>query len=291
MVIRCKNNSNILGDLIKINKNNKNKKLITDLYNKTRRITSLYTQKKVVKNKDGLEKTIEKKCECTVITNLMDANIFSDENILKIYKLRWDVDVYIKYIKNNFKCEYLTEKKEINYQKMYFCEMILTYISRILIYKKLKKTNSSNFIKKRISIPVEAVKKRGRKSNAQKKREEEIKNNVLVACKITINESNLIGGIFTDLLDDIFENNLTQAKLDNFCKSYIIINKNELNREFERKAISPCKKWYIKALAELSRYKKIIDAIENNTLHKLKGKLKTDAKKIKIVIDFDHKNG
>jgi len=52
------------------------------------------------------------------------------------------------------------------------------------------------------------------------------------------------------------------------------INKNELNRIFERKSIVPFTKWYVKMYHKKYEYDKIFDAIENNTINKLNKNLK-----------------
>lgn len=55
------------------------------------------------------------------------------------------------------------------------------------------------------------------------------------------------------------------------------IIKNEIDRSFERKSIVPFTKWYVKMYHKMYEYRKILEAIENNTIDKLNKNLKCKA--------------
>ena len=101
--------------------------------------------------------------------------------------------------------------------------------------------------------------------------------------KWSIVNSNLMSGIFEELLYSIISGDLKQEQIRSFCKSYIHIIKNELNRSFPRYSKTPFTKWYIKQYSIFAEILKIINAIENNTLHKLNDNLRSKAKNIKII--------
>lgn len=192
------------------------------------------------------EHSLKIKNDCVIITNLLDENIYPNELILNHYKSRWDIEVFFKYIKSNYKFQHIKEKSKMNCIKMYFCELIITYIAKLIERYYIKK----------------------------------LENNV----KVKINKSNLVNGIFDVLLYDILNGQLSDNKLNQFCKTYIKIVKNKDNRSFPRTSNTPFSKWYVKGYSNLTKYMTIIEAIKENDLTKLNKNLKTIAKKI-ISID------
>ena len=72
-----------------------------------------------------------------------------------MYKYRWDVETYIKLIKKNFKFETMKEDVLNSYKKLYYCELILVYILKMIthVFLKSKSKNKkamSTVIRKKI---------------------------------------------------------------------------------------------------------------------------------------------
>ena len=188
---------------------------------------------------------ITMKYEYTLLTNLNSAD-YDDDEIKKIYKERWSVELFFKLLKYNFKFEHLTEhnKKQSSdsYLKLYLVNLTMIYLSKIIekmyIYnngfeenKEIKKTNntvSRTYIRK-------------------------------------INKSLVIKGCY-NIIKELFNGCLTSKKLkdisDNFVKySYILQGIKK-----ERKAKTPFLKWYVKGHSNRSLLCKIIEAkLTNNT--------------------------
>ena len=137
---------------------------------------------------------------------------------MKYIKKRWDIEVFFKLLKSNFKFRDIRETKEININKLIFIELIIILITKILkIYhfSKIKSIKSININ------------------------------------KIKINESNLLKGyilvyfvckyMFRDL--HIILSKLTKDIIDNFTRTYILQIKNGDNRSFERVSLRTFSKW------------------------------------------------
>ena len=103
------------------------------------------------------------------------------------------------------------------------------------------------------------------------------KNNTISTCKIKINESLLINGIFENLLLDIITGKLDMTLIEKFTDSYCKIIKNEKNRHFERISLQPFTKWYIKKYLTEYKYCKILEALSNDNFEDLNKNLKTKA--------------
>jgi hypothetical protein len=251
-IIRIKSNSNILKRL----KSKENSKELRYFGKRVRIIRHNETYYKTVKRKGKLY-TLEVTAQYDLITNLMNRNTFPDSKILEIYRSRWDVEVFFKLVKTNFKFSKLIESKPEQTHKSIYCELSLCYISKILENIYLKTQKYSNIIKK--------------------------KNGKKVKCAITVNKTNIIKGIYDNLLVDIIQGNLTVDKLNKFCNSYIIIIKNEPNRAFSRKSKIPFSKWYVKQYHEKYDYDTIIEALINDDKQNLNKNLKVKGKHVKII--------
>ena len=132
---------------------------------------------------------------------------------------RWNIELFFKFIKNNFKFNEIINNIEIDQKKMYICEMIMSYITKIIEYDYwLLNKPPSNIIKK------------------YNKKTKETTN---VTATIKINESQLVKGIFDEILYDLIKGTLKYEEYIKFCKIYIKITKNELNRKCTRIARSP----------------------------------------------------
>jgi hypothetical protein len=194
-----------------------------------------------------------------LVTNL-DKDKYSDKQILDFYRLRWDIEVFFKFIKSNFKFSHLLESDNVNHQKMYICELIISYLLKIFsnMYTTKNNINKTGTITKR-------------------------KTNKKVECTIKINESNLLAGIYDELLNYILSGSLTDELFEKLMKYYVKIIKNETGRSFERVSKMPFSKWYIKKYSDKSKYQRILSAIVEGTVDKLDKNLKILANKVTAI--------
>ena len=88
--------------------------------------------------------------------------------------------------------------------------------------------------------------------------------------------------IYNNLLEDIVYGALTKHKVDMFCKTKIVTIKNTNNRAFPRYSKTVFTKWHSKGYSDISKYARIVEAIENGTVNELHHNLKTLAKRINI---------
>jgi hypothetical protein len=218
-VIRIKNN------ITKQTKKNTDKDYV--LQKCTFVYDSCIINKIIYNKKNNKNVLIKNKNIYNFITNL-DRSKYNDKDIINIYKKRWDIEVFFKLLKNNFKLENVKDSKADNLYKLIYVELIITLISKIIkIYYFNNKKDKFN----------------------------------------KINESNILKGIFRDLMKDIIKGKLTKSILDNFINSYIIKDRNKDNRNFERVSLKPFSKWYIKKYHTTYKYNKLIEAdiTKNNT--------------------------
>lgn len=92
----------------------------------------------------------------------------------------------------------------------------------------------------------------------------------------------MISGVYEKILKQIIYGKLNENILDKFVNSYITVYKNQDGRNFIRKSLLPFSKWYVKMFHNISKYTKIINSIENNTVNILNKNLKSMSKNIKI---------
>jgi len=248
-IIRSRGDANNLDPNTRLSKSNRNYKIIMDLRSKTRHIVCKNIVEKVVHDTKGkkniIKHTIRIEDNCHLITNLLDCDNYPPDQLAIIYKSRWDIEVFFKYLKHNFKFQHLREKdKQNNYEKLYMSELIITYIAKII------------------------------------EKENEHKNK---GTTIKINESHLVKGIFDKLLHKLLHNKLVTNEYNNFCKTYIKLINNKRNRSFPRTSKTAFSKWYVKGYSHNSQLVKMINAILNNTINKLNKNLKTKAKRIKEI--------
>lgn len=199
----------------------------------------------IKKDKNNNDKKLVRKLACHMATNL--DTTYNDETIRNIYKSRWDIEVFFKLVKSNFKFSYLTEhNKRTNecYAKTY---------TIIIIYFLLEKLFESIIIKP----------KQDNKYN------------------IKYNKTLALNGI-KQLIPHIIRTDLTINMVLNYIKAYfkkVMCEKNKLNPRISKR---PFTKWYIKYYSDYYKYAKIIDCIENNKLDSLNKNLKLEASNIKI---------
>ncbi len=199
--------------------------------------------KKVYNKKINKKETIKCNNKYTLITNL-SRDMYTEQQILDIYNKRWDIEVYFKYIKDNFKLQHLKEQKTSDNKKLLICQSIIVIIARII---------------KNICMSLNKSKNKDKN-------------------KYKLNESLLIKGIFDQLLLDIINGNLTSTKIKNFIDTYCIHIKNELNRTFERKSLIPFTKWYVKKYHSVYKYTKILESLIDGNINNLNKNLKSKAK-------------
>ena len=213
---------------------------------------SFSLEKQVFNKKKNKYETIICNNKYSIITNIKE-EIYTENKIFKIYEDRWNIEVFFKYLKKNFKLINLKEKKKEDNDKTITCQLIIIYISQLL--KKYFIENNKVKLKKSINK----------------------KNNTITTCKIKINESLLIEGIFDNLLLEIIKGQLNKQLIENFINCYCKIIKNENNRSFERISLQPFTKWYIKKYLNDYKYCKILEALHNNDYKELNKNLKTKA--------------
>jgi len=192
---------------------------------------------------------LEVQNDCVLITNIPMDESYTDAKILELYRSRWDIEVFFKYLKSNFKFQHIMETEVANYKKMYVCEMIITYITRIV----------EKHYRERVTL----------------------KNKPGTSYKV--NMSNMVSGMFDFMIHNIIYDKLTDQLLDQFCSNYIIIVRNRLNRSFPRTSKKPFTKWYIKGYSNQTRFMRIVEAVINNTVDELNKNDKMIARKIKKI--------
>jgi len=260
-IIRVKGQGTNLNPLNIIKKNVPNYNKIMNIKDKIRIIKYENVITKLIfsgKSKKKIEKhKIKIKNDCVLVTNILNKIEYNDNQILEYYKSRWDIEVFFKYIKYNFNCsavQHQKEKYKKDSKKTYLCDLIITFIAKLVERYYINKFCNNNENKD----------------------------------KIKINKSNLTKGIFKHLLYAILNEKLDDNKLDNFCKSYIKIVVNKKDRTFPRNSKTPFTKWYIKGYSDQTKFMKIIDYIINNTVDKLNKNLKTIAKRIINIDDKEY---
>ena len=213
---------------------------------------SFSLEKQVFNKKKNKYETLICNNKYTIITNIKEET-YTENKIFKIYEDRWNIEVFFKYLKKNFKLINLKEKKKEDNNKTIICQSIIIYISQLL--KKYFIENNKVNLKTSINK----------------------KNNTKTTCKIKINESLLIEGIFENLLLEIIKGQLNKQLIEKFINCYCKIIKNENNRHFERISLQPFTKWYIKKYLNDYKYCKILEALSNNNFEDLNKNLKTKA--------------
>lgn len=235
-IIRAKNKCNT-ESLNKLKNINKNIKLVT--YNDN---IEKYAFIRNSKKDESINVKYLIKNECKIITNV--ENITNDE-LLKVYRKRWNIETFFKFIKSNFKFQYLIEKNRDAINKTYICEKILIYIQRLLLIVY----NNENKDKDKLTPE-------------------------------NVNNSNLLKGIYEYLLEPIITGTLEPKNIKNYFGSYLIKINNKKNRHYPRKSNKPFTKWYIKEYSNITKISRILNAIINCTINNLNKNEKLVAKKL-----------
>ena len=134
-IIRIKGNGKFFNGTTRIKKSDKDSKFIKvinenayiNTYNNTLKKT-IFTNNKKKKNE---QHTIEIKNDCILITNL-NKDIYDKDKVLSLYKSRWEVEVFFKYIKSNFKFQHTSERNNDKNTKNRICNLIVIYMAKII---------------------------------------------------------------------------------------------------------------------------------------------------------------
>jgi hypothetical protein len=253
-IVRAKGKADNLDDMCDLKKSTKHYDIIKELRKKIRIVKCFNTYDKIVfssKSKKITNKIYHLKVvnDCVIITNLLDKSKFSDSDILDLYRKRWEIEIFFKFLKKNFKVQFINESDVRQYQRSFICEMILVYILKIFQYYYLKTK----------TINVQQDK------------------------SFKFNDSLLMTGIFDSLLRSIIEGHLTENQINHFCESYFKIIINKKDRRFPRTAKRPFCKWYLKGYSASTRLVKILETIETGKIDDLNKNLKLIAKRITII--------
>jgi hypothetical protein len=295
-IIRAKDNMDIFNDEIKskikdkikkntkknIKKNtkneNKNSIIIDD---NIRTIKYTVTSTNILKNKKNnkeLNFTLNK--EFYLITNL--PKDYSDDIIKTMYQFRWNIEVFYKHLKNNFKYDIFYNEDKNTIEKLKYVEMIIYTLNRLLILISLneKYKENNNIFNNAVKIRSSVLEKKDMRLKKNKiAYDEYLKNNSYI-CSIRVNISHSIIGFYKLILNKFINGNLSETDINKYNKNYVKIQRNKLNRNFCRTSISPFSKWYIKNYSRLNEFKKIIKAIENDKIDSLNKNLKLKAKEL-----------
>ena len=234
-VIRVKNNCVCL-------KNKKPKNINNNIRFISYNVNVLETKK----DKNNNDKSLMRKLSCYLATNL-DLT-FDDEAVRNMYKSRWDIEVFFKLVKSNFKFSYLTEHNGQTrecYEKT-ICVILIYFLLENLFELLMPKPKQNN--------------------------------------KYTIkyNKSLALKGI-RQIIPYIIKTNLTTNMLLNYMGAYFKKVKCEKNKSNPRISKRPFTKWYVKHYSNFYKYAKIIDCIENDKIDTLNKNLKLEALNIQIL--------
>lgn len=253
-IIRIRDDAIILNDNLDEYKNRKDYNDAIYIKDNTRIISCnticekyIYSRdpnKKYKRNCKKINKTIlTVRSDCHLITNLLDDELYDDDRCLKLYKSRWDIEVFFRFIKDTYKFSKLTEKNQNANLKSYFCILAIEIIIKIIVKKYLLSQQKT-----------------------------------MTDCKF--NHSNLVKGITDFFLMNLISGKVSDNEFLRFCKSYIHFIKVKKDRNYPRISKTPYSKWYVKQYSVNANLIKIIHAIKNNCLNKLNKNLKTSANKI-----------
>jgi hypothetical protein len=279
-IFRLKDNLDILDDDKVLNNKDKNNAIKIAIKNNPNIKIIEYSEKtikKIVKKTNEIV-TIKFDSKFYLLTNLGDHENFSDKLIKNIYNSRWNIEVFNKYIKNNFKFEkfYLKNNEEI--EKIKYLDLIISIITKLFVIYCLHEKNKTNK-----NLFNDEIKKRfdNKISNSDKRTKiyrDYVKNfKETTKATLRVNLTLFTKKFYEKIVTDLVYGSLKKETLINIMNEDLEIIKNETGRSFERKSIVPFTKWYIKMYHKMYEYRKIIDAIENNTIDKLNKNLKCKA--------------
>jgi len=123
-IIRTKGNATNIENASTKKLYTANKTKIEDISKNVRLVKCLNTYKKTVfdkhyKKSSGKTYELTVKNDCTLVTNLMDSDKYSDKMILDLYRSRWEIEIYFKFVKYNFKFQHMKEIQNEQYNRLY----------------------------------------------------------------------------------------------------------------------------------------------------------------------------
>lgn len=130
-VIRFRNNCKNFNKIKK-----KDYRMITKVIKYTEQIDNVYIDNYLIDNKKFKNVSFEYTDEYKILTNLDDS--YTDDDILELYYKRWNVEIFFKIIKNNYKFEDLritnNNGNDILYKK-HNIKILIVYLINSIIYK------------------------------------------------------------------------------------------------------------------------------------------------------------
>jgi hypothetical protein len=242
---------------------------------------------------------LETKNKYTLVSNLNSNH--SNDDIKSLYQKRWNIEVFFKTIKSNFKMNNLRitnmEQTDDIYTKHNIKILIMMVLSKVMekLSMKLNKNKIPNTIKKRI-FKNKKVKKlneinkkknkknkrnnEGKKINVSTKNNENIKlkpssdnndknnNSNEIKCIVKPSIINIIKGTYK-IIDDMINGKLTKEITNKFISCYVTYNKIDQTINNKRKCKTPFLKWYIKGYTNKSDNVKIVNHLLGFSKEKL----------------------
>jgi len=290
-IIRLKDNLDILKNNIKNNHKEFSNKDKEDVFNnnniRTIKYSTLSTEK-LKSKKSNKEIIIKNKKDYYLITNLSE-KIYNNDVIAIMYKFRWNIEIFFKYLKNNFKFDNFDIKNSAEIEKLKYAEMIIFTLNKLILLYSLN--IKYNYDKEKfnpiIKIRKSSIENKDMRFKKNKEKYKEYQLNNYKKCSIRANLSLSLTGFYDIILNKIIRGKLNDNDINIYEKYYVNVYKNELNRNFSRTSISPFSKWYIKCYSRINELRKIIKAIDENNVESLNKNLKIKAKH--ILLD-DNKN-
>jgi hypothetical protein len=288
-VIRIKNNCKYIDSKDGIEK---------DIDNKDVRIIKYKDNIPIVK-KDKEKNNIDliETIECNIITNL-DIKDYTDKEIQKIYSSRWDIEIFFKLLKSNFKFSILTEHNNNTikqYKKKYLIILINLHILRLIEF-----INDKYYFKKKTSNTIILNKKDGKQkvknilnikndkqkindvSNKTNNEQKNKKSKTIHKYTQKNNQSLMVKGLKM-ILTPIIHSKITDDNIKSYCSNYIKITKCIKGAMNPRVSKTPFTKWYVKSYSDYNKYTKIIEAFKKNNLELLNKNLKLLANNLCLI--------
>ena len=235
-------------------KNNKNIRIIT--YDNKRKNTIVNS----IKNVD----IIDEISTFSIITNL-DPVIFPNEKIKEIYRSRWLIELYFKYVKKNFKFDCMECNNEDEIKKNIIIDMIMYYFMKIIeVLNNDKVKNTSKVIISRKKEIIEVYTK--------------------------FDRTTIIDGFKNTLLNHIFYSTVDEIQMNHFNNNYVFINKNKYNRFYPRTCKNPTKKWHTKQFQNKQRYVSKLKNDEIKNTKKINNKIYDTIDEINNISEFNNIN-
>lgn len=313
-VIRIKNNSLMINNQNQIDKRfgeNNNIRIIS------------YEDNVIinVQDRNGKNVKVNENIKCNIITNL-PLGQYKDDDVKKMYLQRWDVEVFFKLVKSNFKFANLNNNVKGNpsktietYKINNYLILIQIHIVRLLeqfknkeneIKKKLNeeyvkniKTKSEIITTNNLTSKINNVNDKKKsisklyntRSNIKFYDIEKSKNTTVKTVKTNKYEYNfknnnglMISGLMS-LMKDMINATLKFNLLMSYSKHFIIKTNTIKNISNPRVSKTPFTKWYVRGYGEYCKLLNIIECLKTEDYSKLHINLRSVIKKYKLIID------